>query len=149
MKKHKKGIKLSRGRVARQALLRSLIRALVAHGTIETTEAKAKYLNNNIAKIIKLAKEDNVNARRRVYAILANDRKTTDNIFTLVDKNFSKRIGGYTRIVKLPNRKGDGSRSVRIEWVKQQSIPDEKGDKKDKKSKRKENGKNNVAKKKK
>lgn len=122
MKKHKKGIKLSRSHTARRALFRSLIRALVEYGSIKTTEAKAKVLKVQIAKLIKLAKDGSVSAKRRVYSSLGNDRKIAEELFHLVKVNFTDKLSGFTKTVKLPERRGDSSRLVRIEWAKSNAV---------------------------
>jgi large subunit ribosomal protein L17 len=132
MKKRKKGVKLSRGQAARKALFRSLIRALVEHGSVETTDAKAKALESKVARLVNIAKTGSVNSRRRVYSYLGNDRETTDKIFRLSKEfGFSQKLtGGFTRIVKLPVRRGDGARLVRMEWVKKKVEKDNKKGKK-------------------
>ena len=117
MKKRKFGRKLSRGSGARKALYRSLIRALVEHGSITTTKIKAKTIQRDVEKIVNVAKSDSVAARRRVYAKLGNDRKTTDNIFKLIAPKFSVKKGGYTRIINLPRRRGDFAEMARFEWT--------------------------------
>ncbi|MBN1168744.1 50S ribosomal protein L17 [Candidatus Woesebacteria bacterium] len=122
MKKRKIGIKLSRGQAARKALFRSLIGALVERGSIETTETKAKAIEGKIAKLVISAKNDNVTSRRKIYSFFGNNRKITDELFDIVKKNFSKRNAGFTRIVKLPTRRGDGARMVNIEWVKDKTT---------------------------
>jgi large subunit ribosomal protein L17 len=117
MKKRKYGRKLSRGRGARKALFRSLVRSLTEHGVIVTTKAKAKSIQPEIDKLVSVAKSGGVVARRRVYAKLGNDRKTTDTIFTQVAPLFKDRTGGFTRIVKTLDRRGDMAKMVRLEWV--------------------------------
>ncbi len=136
MKKRKFGRKLSRGSGARRALYRSLIAALVEHGSIETTKAKAKIIQPQVDKLVSKAKYTDVAKRRKVYATLGNDRITTDRLFNDVATKFGDRNGGYTRIVNLPNRRGDSAKMARIEWVKEISV-----DKKDGKVKTKESKK--------
>lgn len=119
MNKRRFGRKLGRGQGARKALFRSLTKALVEHGSITTTKAKAKAYQSEIDKLVKLAKKGNLDARRRVYAKLGNDRLTTDKIFSDVAKAFSSRNGGYTRTVNLPRRKGDNAEIVRLEWTEE------------------------------
>ena len=125
MKKRVFGRKLSRGRGARRALFRSLIRALVIHGAIVTSKAKAKTIQRQIDKIMGLAKEKGVAKRRQVYAILGNDRETSDNLFNKIAPMFSDRVGGYTRIVNLPRRRGDAAEMAKLSWVKEVAISDE------------------------
>ncbi len=135
MKKRVVGKKFSRGSGARRSLFRSLIRALVLHGAIVTTKAKAKVIQKQIDRIVNIAKKGTVAKRRQVYAILGNDRKTTDGLFKKIAPNFSDRVGGYTRIVNLPRRRGDAAEMARLEWVKEIVVKDtvKKKSKKDKK----------------
>lgn len=119
MRKRVFGRKLARGGGARKALFRSLIAALVANGKIKTTKAKAKAIQGQIDKVINISKKDSVSARRRVLALLANDRETARKIFDKVSKTFPDRKSGYTRIVPLPMRRGDRAEMVRMEWVKE------------------------------
>jgi large subunit ribosomal protein L17 len=119
MKKRVFGRQLSRERDTRRALFRSLIRALVKHGKIKTTKAKAKAIQADIDKLINLAKKDSISAKRRVFAILGNDKETTKKLLIEVVPSFSDRSGGYTRIVPLPARRGDAAQIVRFEWVKE------------------------------
>lgn len=117
MKKKVYGRKLSRGLNARRALFRALIRAIVMHGSIETTKAKAKSVQADIDKLVTLARVGGINERRRIYAYLGNDRKTTDVLIKTVKSSFSSRKSGFTRIVKLPRRKGDGAEIAKLEWT--------------------------------
>lgn len=119
MKKRVFGRQLSRERDTRRALFRSLIRALVEHGKIRTTKAKAKAIQADIDKLVNLAKKDTISAKRRVFAILGNDKETTKKLLKEVVPSFSDRSGGYTRIVPQPARRGDAAQIVRFEWVKE------------------------------
>ena len=110
------GKKLSRGRKAREALFKSLVKALVEHGKITTTRAKAKSIVGQVDKLINLAKQEDLSTRRRVLAYLGNDRKTTDSIFKIAPK-FTGRKGGYIKMVNLLPRRGDMAQLVRIEWT--------------------------------
>jgi large subunit ribosomal protein L17 len=122
MKKRVFGRQLSRERDTRRALFRSLIRALVKHGKIKTTKAKAKAIQASIDKLVNLAKKDSISAKRRVFAILGNDKETTKKLLIEVVSSFSDRSGGYTRIVPLPARRGDAAQIVRLEWVKEIEV---------------------------
>jgi len=122
MKKRVFGRQLSRERDTRRALFRSLIRALVKHGKIKTTKAKAKAIQASIDKLVNLAKKDSISAKRRVFAILGNDKETTKKLLKEVVPSFSDRSGGYTRIVPLPARRGDAAQIVRFEWVKEIEV---------------------------
>ncbi|TEU02186.1 50S ribosomal protein L17 [Candidatus Woesebacteria bacterium] len=122
MKKRVFGRQLSRERDTRRALFRSLIRALVEHGKINTTKAKAKAIQADIDKLVNLAKKDSISAKRRIFAILGNDKETTKKLLKEVVPSFSDRSGGYTRIVPLPARRGDAAQIVRFEWVKEIEV---------------------------
>lgn len=117
MRKMVFGRKLSRGKKGREALFRSLCRAMVSEGKIVTTSAKAKAIRGQLDKLVTLAKEGTLATRRRALAYLANDRETTAKLFGPVAKAFAARKGGYTRIINLPPRMGDAAKMARIEWV--------------------------------
>lgn len=119
MRKRVFGSKLSRGKGARRALFRSLTRSLVTHGSIRTTKAKAKAVRSDLNKVIGLSKEGGVAKRRQVYALLGNDRETTENLFKKIAPQLKDRPGGFVRIIKLPRRRGDMAEMVRLEWVKE------------------------------
>jgi len=119
MKKRVFGRQLSRERDTRRALFRSLIRALVKHGKIRTTKAKAKAIQADIDKLINLGKKKTVFAERRVFAILGNDKETTKKLLREIVPGLSDRSGGYTRTIPLPTRRGDAAQMVRLEWVKE------------------------------
>ena len=138
MKKRVFGKYLSRSRKARKALYRSLVRAMVIHGSIKTTKAKAKFVQGQVEKLISISKIGDLSARRRVYAALGNDRKTTDELFTHIAKAFFQVKGGYTRIVALPTRRGDNAQIVRLEWTKDIQKDLSKKSKKDTKVKSKD-----------
>jgi large subunit ribosomal protein L17 len=129
MKKKVYGRKLSRGLNARKALFRALIRAIVMYGSIETTKAKAKSVQADIDKLVTLAKAGGLNERRRIFAYLGNDRKTTDMLIETVKNSFSSRNSGFTRIVKLPSRKGDRAELARLEWTDKVKVDEKKSSK--------------------
>ena len=135
MKKRVYGRKLSRGLNARRALFRALIRAIVMHGSIEITKAKAKSVQADIDKLVTLARVGGINERRRIYAYLGNDRKTTDKLIETVKNSFSSRESGFTRIIKLPRRKGDGAEIAKLEWTDKIQVQDKVQGKKEAKSK--------------
>ncbi len=143
MKKRSVGKKLSRGSGARRALFRSLIRAQVLHGKIVTTKTKAKLVQRKIDKIINLAKKQDLASRRRVYALLGNNREIADLLFQKVAPNFKDRYGGYTRITNLPRRRGDAAEIAKLEWVKEigDAVKKKKAKKETKIKKQKKEGK--------
>ena len=139
MKKKIFGRKLSRERDSRRALYRALIRALVEHGKIKTTLAKAKSIQPDIDKLVNLGKEGSTSSLRRLYAYLGNDKKTARDFHKVVSPTFKKRTSGYTRIIKLGRRRGDASLVVSLEWVEKVIRPEEK--KKEKKEDKVKKGK--------
>ena len=134
MKKKIEGRKFSRSLKARRALFRSLSKALIESGSITTTRQKAKAIQADIDKFINLAKKGALAQKRQLYSLFANDRKATQELFTIVKSNFGLRKGGYTRIVNLPPRLGDRAQMARLEWVEEVSKEKKKSMDKDKKS---------------
>lgn len=134
MKKKVFGRKLSRNTNTRKALMRSVVRALVANGTITTTRAKAKAVQTGLEKLVTTSKDSSVAARRRLYAALGNDRTTADRLYNITQKTFLDTKGGYTRLINLPRRKGDFAEMMRLEWSTQpeaekKSVESKKGSK--------------------
>lgn len=99
----------------RRALLKALITALIVNGTIKTTEAKAKELRPQIEKMVSKAKIKNINTVRLIRKTLAES--VTKKLFDEVAVKYKDRNGGYTRVVKLGQRKSDGSKMAQIEFV--------------------------------
>jgi len=110
------GRKLSRPTAHRWALYRNLVADLVKYEKIVTTEAKAKEIRSLAEKMITLGKEGNLASRRRALAFVT-DKKLVDKIFNELAPRYVERPGGYTRIVKLGRRVGDGARLAQIEMV--------------------------------
>lgn len=144
MKKRVFGKKLSRERDSRRALYRSLTAALVEHGKIKTTKAKAKTIQPFIDRLVTFAREGSTASLRRVYARLGNDNKTAKKLFEEVAPVFSKRTSGFTRIINLGTRKGDRAQMARLEWV--EIIPEKAVEKKEKKTKEKKETKKQAKK---
>ena len=121
MRKKVFGRHFSRSRKAREALLKSLIRALILHGKIETSLAKAKAISGDIDGVVRLAKEGSVSALRQISAFVSADRKFVAK-FVKDTASFGKRSSGYTRLTRLPRRLGDAAEMARIEWVDQVEV---------------------------
>lgn len=134
MKKKIFGKKLSRDVGARRGLFLALTKALVESGKIITTKSKSKAVQSDIDKLINLTKENNLSAKKKVYSILGADRKIADRIFSEIAPLFSDKLSGFTRIVNLPQRKGDNAPMVSFEWSKKfetkMKEPNNKSDKK-------------------
>lgn len=110
--------KLGRTASHRKALLRNLSIELIRHERIRTTETKAKAIRAVVAKVITLAKRQDLAARRRALQILPN-KEAVSKLFSDVGPRFADRQGGYTRIYKLGPRKGDCAPMAIIELVEQ------------------------------
>lgn len=112
------GRRLSRSKDQRRALFRILLTELFRHERIRTTEAKAKAIKADADKIVTLAKRGDLAARRQVGAILTDD-EVAQKLFRDGDfgRRFQGRAGGYTRILRLGQRSGDGAEMVFLELV--------------------------------
>ena len=115
--RHKRaGYKLKRNVAARDSLLRGLVTSVIEQERVITTVPKAKAAKPLVEKMITLAKEDTLHARRKAAAFL----RTPDSVKKLFDKlgtRFGQRNGGYTRVVRLGPRKGDGAEQAMLELV--------------------------------
>jgi large subunit ribosomal protein L17 len=122
------GKKLGRNGAERNALRLALTRALLEHGRIETTRAKADFVRGDVEKLITLAKrsakhEDPmrvVHAQRIAASRLNNDRDMVKKLFGEIAPRFENRAGGYTRILKLGPRRGDAAEMVLLELVERE-----------------------------
>ena len=108
--------KLGRDSSARKALLRSIVTSLFQHERIETTEAKAKELRKMAEKMLTLAKRGDLHARRQVLAYLM-DEDVVKKLFDEIAPKYKDRQGGYTRIIRLDQRRGDAAQMARIQMV--------------------------------
>ena len=111
-----KGPRLGGGPAHERLMLANLATALFEHGRITTTEAKAKRLRPLAERLITFAKRGDIAARRRVLTVV-RDKSVVHTLFTEIGPNFAGRPGGYTRIVKIGNRKGDNAPMAIIELV--------------------------------
>ncbi len=116
MRHRQKGRALSRTKAHRRAMLSNMASSLFEHEKVVTTEAKAKELRPYAEKIITLARRGDLHARRRVERRI-KDRKITGRLFSELGPRYADRPGGYTRIVKLGHREGDGAEVARIELL--------------------------------
>ena len=117
MRHRKKGRQLSRTRSHRKATLRNLATSLFRHERIETTTAKAKELRPYAERLITLARRGDVDARR-LAAMKIQDREVLGKLFDEIAPRYMERPGGYTRVLKLGNRKGDAAEMSLIELVR-------------------------------
>lgn len=116
MRKRFKGKKLNRNAAQRKALYRGLIVALVEHGQIKTTLAKAKVVRPQIEKLVTVAREGDLTARRRLLEVVPQ-KEIVEKMIEEIGPRFKDRPGGYLRIVKLGPRPSDQTEMARLEWV--------------------------------
>jgi large subunit ribosomal protein L17 len=116
MRHLKSGKKLKRNVSARRALLRGLVTNVIEEERITTTVPKAKAAKPLVEKMITLAKRDTLHARRQAAAFLLKPG-TVQKLFEKLGPRFTQRTGGYTRVVKLGWRKGDGADTAMLELV--------------------------------
>ncbi len=116
MRHKRSGYKLKRDAGARNSLLKGLVTSVIEQERVVTTVPKAKAIKPLVDKMITLGKRDTLHARRQAAAFLetpASFKKLFDKLGT----RFGQRNGGYTRIIRLGNRKGDGAEQAMIELV--------------------------------
>ena len=116
MRHKRSGFKLKRDVGARRALLRNLVTSVILEERITTTVPKAKAAKPLVDKMITLAKRDSLHARRQAAAFL-NTPESVKKLFDKLGTRFGQRPGGYTRIVRLGWRQGDGAEVVKLELV--------------------------------
>ena len=116
MPKPTKGPRLGGGPAHERLLLANLAAALYTHKSIKTTETKAKRLRPLAERLITFAKRGDLHARRRVLSVIG-DKSVVHELFTEIAPLVADREGGYTRITKVGNRKGDNAPMAVIELV--------------------------------
>ena len=116
MPRPKKGPRLGAGPAHQRLLLATMASQLFQHERIRTTEAKAKALRPVAERMITFAKRGDVAARREVLKTVP-DRDVVHKLFAEIGPRFAERNGGYTRILKLGQRKGDGAPMALIELM--------------------------------
>ena len=119
MRHRKKGRQLSRTASHREALLRNMATSLFRHGRVQTTTAKAKELRPFAERLITLAKRGDLHSRRLAGRKI-QDKDILHSLFDEIGPRFAERAGGYTRVLKLGHRKGDGAEMAFIELVEQE-----------------------------
>jgi large subunit ribosomal protein L17 len=116
MRHQRTGRKLGRDSAHRRALYANLTGALIEHGRIKTTEAKAKEVRPIAEKMITLGKRGDLAAHRQAVAFLRS-KSAAHKLFSDVAPRFADRDGGYTRVVKLGPRQGDAAPMAYLELV--------------------------------
>ena len=109
--------KLGRETRIRRSILAGLTKDVIMNGHVVTTEARAKEVRKFVDKMVTYGKDGTLVARRNALAFLHNDKEVVSKVFNELAKNYETRNGGYTRIIKLKERRGDDALEVRLELV--------------------------------
>lgn len=122
MRHRKSGRKLGRRWEHRKSMMKNMARSLVEHEQIRTTEAKAKELRILADKLVTMALENSLSARRQAYAILGSHH-SVKKLFDEIGPRFTTTPGGYTRVVKFSvPRVGDGAPMAMIEFTQREAV---------------------------
>ncbi len=137
--RHKKvNAKLNRTAAHRKALYSNVATSLFEHKQVKTTTAKAKAVRKTVDRLITFAKRGTLADRRQVLRTIHN-RSIVKNLFDEIAPTYKERHGGYTRVIKLGRRKGDGAEMALLELVGYEGVLMEKHkSKEEQKSKKKE-----------
>ena len=109
--------KLGRTNKHRRSMLANLTKSVIMNERIETTETRAKEVRKFVDKMISYGKKGTLVARRQALAFLHNDNEAVKKVFDVLVPRYANRNGGYTRIIKLKERRGDDALEVRLELV--------------------------------
>ena len=111
--------KLGKTTDQRMAMLKNLTTDLLVYGRIETTETRAKEVRKFVDKMISYGKDGSLVARRKALAFVHNDSAVVNKVFNELAPKYANRNGGYTRILKLTERRGDDASMVILELVEE------------------------------
>ena len=111
------GRKLGRKTGPRKALYKNLVVAVLRYEQIKTTEARAKEVRGQVERVITLAKDGSLTARRRIVAELPDEPLVVDKLINELAPKYGDRTSGFTRVVKLGQRAGDAAPIVQLELV--------------------------------
>ena len=109
--------KLGRESKIRRSILAGITKDVINNEYVVTTEARAKEVRKFVDKMITYGKEGSLVSRRKALAFLHNDTAVVNKVFNELAPRYAERQGGYTRIIKLVERKGDDALTVRLELV--------------------------------
>lgn len=109
--------KLNRETRVRRSILSGLTKTVIEVGYVETTEERAKEVKKFVDKMITYSKKGDLVSRRKALAFLNNDKDLVKKLFDELSTKYTDRKGGYTRIIKLKERRGDDALIVRLELV--------------------------------
>lgn len=111
--------KLGRTNKHRRSMLANLTKDLLMNGKIETTETRAKEVRKFVDKMISYGKDGSLVARRKALAFMQNDTVVVKKVFDELAPKYANRNGGYTRILKLTERRGDDALMIILELVEE------------------------------
>ena len=114
--------KLGRTNKHRRSMLANLTKDVIMNERIETTETRAKEVRKFVDKMISYGKDGSLVARRKALAFLHNDNEVVKKVFDDLAKRYATRNGGYTRILKLDERRGDDALMVILELVEKDAA---------------------------
>ena len=116
MRHRKKFKKLGRTASHRKLMLASQVKALIEHGKVDTTVARAKESSKLAEKMVTWAKRGDLHARRQAFRLLQS-KEIVHKLFDEIGPRYDDREGGYTRVLHMPPRSGDGANMARLMWV--------------------------------
>ena len=128
--------KLGRSTDHRRAMLRAMVTYLLENGQIETTVTRAKEVRAVAEKMITLGKNNDLHSKRQVLSYVTKE-SVVKKLFDDIAPNYAERNGGYTRVLKIGPRRGDGAEMAIIELVGAESLYSAKEEKKEAKRKKK------------
>ena len=117
--------KLGRDNKHRRSMLATLTKQLVNNESIKTTDTRAKEVRKCAEKMVTYGKKGDLVSRRKALAFLHNDKKVVDKIFNELAPRYSNRNGGYTQILKLDERRGDGALVVILRFMNESKKVEE------------------------
>jgi len=116
MPQPRKGKRLGGSASHQKAMMSNLVKALIEHERLETTQTRAKEVQPLVEKLVSMAKRGDLHARRRALSII-HDRDVVHKLFDEIGPRYEDRDGGYSRVVKTGPRKGDAAPMAIIEFV--------------------------------
>ena len=116
MRHRRKGKILDRKKESREALLRNLATSVIIYEKVKTTKAKAKAVKPLVEKLVTIGKKNNLTAHRQLLKVLYH-KKAVKKILEVLGPRYKERKGGYTRIINLNRRAGDGAEMAQIEFI--------------------------------
>jgi large subunit ribosomal protein L17 len=116
MKHNRKRVTLDRKNGPRKALLRNLATSVILYERVNTTLAKAKAVKPIVERLITIGREKSLTSRRRLLSVLMGE-SAVNKVLEELGPRYAKRPGGYTRIIKLGQRQGDGAEIAQLQLI--------------------------------